>query len=160
MAAATTALPVAKDVRDLLEALLGRDVDLSDGRRVTDAGAAMVGVYVDDRLAMRAVVVMDVGLAATVGAAIGLMPVGGVEDSIEAGELLGVQQDNAAEVLNVMASLFNVGDAPHLRLYGQHGPGEDTPDDVVAVARELNGRVDWRVGVRGYPGGELSVVLV
>ena len=157
---AATTLPTAKDVRDLLEALLGRDVDLSDGRRLADATAAMVGVYVDDRLGMRALVMMNLHLAATVGSAIGLMPVGGVEAAIEDGELLGVQQDNAAEVLNVVASLFNVGDAPHLRLYATSGPGEAAPDDVVAAVTELGGRADWCVGVKGYPGGLLSVLLV
>ena len=160
MATATTELPVAKDVRDLLENLLGRDVDLSDGRRLTDATAAMVGVYVDDRLTMRALVMMNLHLAATVGAAIGLMPVAGVEASIEDGALPGVQQDNAAEVLNVVASLFNVGDAPHLRLYATSGPGEAADDDVVATVTELGGRADWRVGVKGYPGGLLSILLV
>ena len=160
MAATATELPVAKDVRDLLEGLLGRDVELSDGRRLTDAAAAMVGVYVDDRLGMRALVLMNLHLAATVGAAIGLMPVAGVEASIEDGELLDVQRDNAAEVLNVVASLFNVGDAPHLRLYATSGPGEAADDDVVAAVTALGGRVDWRVGVKGYPGGLLSVLLV
>lgn len=160
MAVTSTGLPVAKDVRDLLESLLGRDVELSDGRRLTDAGATMVGVYVDDRLTMRALVMMNLHLAATVGSAIGLMPVGGVEGAIEDGELSPVQRDNAAEVLNVVASLFNVGDAPHLRLYATSAPGEAADDDVVATVAELGGRVDWRVGVKGYPGGLLSVLLV
>lgn len=159
MATATTELPTAKDVRDLLEGLLGKDTDFSDGARLTDATAAMVGVYVDDQLGLRALVAMDIGLAGSVGAAIGLMPPGGVEDSIEDGELLPVQGDNAAEVLNVMAALFNVGDAPHLRLYGHYGPKTAPPDDVVPRLAALGGRVDWKVGLKGYPGGQLSVVL-
>lgn len=160
MAVTATGLPVAKDVRDLLEGLLGRDVTLTDGTRLTDATATMVGVYVDDQLRMRAVVAMDVALAASVGAAIGLMPVGGVEDAVESGEMLPVQQDNTAEVLNVVAALFNVGDAPHLRLYGWYAPKQASPDDVVAAMPALGGRADWRAGVKGYPGGELSILLV
>lgn len=159
MALATTELPPAKDVRDLLEGLLGKDTDFSDGARLTEATAAMVGVYVDDQLGLRALVVMDVGLAASVGAAIGLMPVGGVEDAVDDGELLPAQSDNAAEVLNVMAALFNVGDAPHLRLYSTYAPKVAAPDDVVAKLTALGGRVDWEVRVKGYPGGQLSVLL-
>ena len=158
-AAATTELPPAKDVRDLLEGLLGKDADFSDGARLTEAAPAMVGVYVDDQLRMRTLVAMDVALAASVGAAIGLMPVGGVEDAVEDGELLPAQHDNAAEVLNVMAALFNVGDAPHLRLYGYYGPKVAPPDDVSVALTVLGGRVDWTVGVKGYPGGALSIVL-
>lgn len=160
MATVFTDLPPAKAVRDLLEGLLGKDTTFSDGDRLTDPAKVLLGVYVDDQLALRALIAMDVGLAASVGAAIGLMPMGGVEDAIGSGELFPLQQDNAAEVLNIMASLFNVGSAPHLRLYGYHGPQDDTPTDVAAKLPVLGGRVDWRVSLKGYPGGKLSILLV
>jgi hypothetical protein len=153
-----TALPPAKDVRDLLEGLLGKDVDFADGRRVTD-GSGLVGVYVDDRLGMRAVVACDLALAAYVGAAIGLMPAGGAQDAVEDGELFPVLRDNAAEVLNVMAALFNVGSAPHLRLYGHYAAGEGMPGDVGRHLGSLGPRVDWTVSVKGYGKGELSIIL-
>ncbi|CAA9419620.1 MAG: hypothetical protein AVDCRST_MAG35-1897 [uncultured Quadrisphaera sp.] len=153
-----TALPPAKEVRDLLEGLLGKDVDFADGRRVTDAGG-LVGVYVDDRLGMRAVVACDIAMAAYVGAAIGLMPAGGAQDAVDDGELFPVLRDNAAEVLNVMAALFNVGTAPHLRLYGHYAAGDDLPGDVAQRLGSLGPRVDWAVAVKGYGRGELSIIL-
>ncbi len=157
--AATTELPAAKEVRDLLEGLLGKDTTFSDGDRLTDASTTLVGAYVDDQLGLRAVVAMDVALAASVGAAIGLMPLGGVEDAVESGELFPAQRDNAAEVLNVMAALFNIGTAPHLRLYGFYGPQDATPEDIASKLPVLGGRVDWTVGLKGYPGGGLSILL-
>lgn len=153
-----TALPPAKDVRDLLEGLLGKDTDFSDGKRVT-SGAGLVGVYVDDRLGMAALVALDLPLAAHVGAAIGLMPAGGAQDAVEDGELFPVLRDNAAEVLNVMAALFNVGSAPHLRLYGHYAAGEGLPGDVEQRLASLGPRVDWTVTVKGYGAGELSIIL-
>jgi hypothetical protein len=155
---ATTALPPAKEVRDLLEGLLGRDCDFTDGKRVTGAGG-LVGVYVDDQLGLRAVVAFDLALAAYAGAAIGLMPPGGAQDAVEDGELFALLRDNAAEVLNVMAALFNVGTAPHLRLYGHYAPGEALPADVAAHLAALGGRADWTVAVKGYGKGELSILL-
>ena len=153
-----TALPPAKEVRDLLEGLLGKDVDFTDGHRVTD-GAGLVGVYVDDRLGMKALVACDIPAAAYIGAAIGLMPPGGAQDAVEDGELFPVLRDNAAEVLNVMAALFNVGSAPHLRLYGHYAAGEGLPGDVAQHLPSPGPRVDWTVAVKGYGKGELSIVL-
>ncbi len=159
MATVFTDLPPAKEVRDLLEGLLGKDTSFADGDRLTDASKVLLGVYVDDQLGLGALIAMDVALAASVGAAIGLMPIGGVEDAIESGELFPTQKDNAAEVLNVMAALFNVGSAPHLRLYGCYGPQDAAPDDVTSKLPTLGGRVDWTVGLKGYPGGTLSILL-
>ena len=158
MTTATTELPPAKDVRDLLEGLLGKDCDFSDGLRVTEH-PALVGVYVDDHLSMRAVVAFDLAMAAYSGAAIGLMPPGGAQDAVEDGELFPMLRDNAAEVLNIMASLFNVGTAPHLKLYVHYAPEEALPADVAAHLASLGGRVDWTVAVKGYGKGQLSVVL-
>ena len=133
MTTATTELPPAKDVRDLLEGLLGRDADFSDGTRVGTADVGIVAVYVDDALRMRALVGMDLPMAASAGAAIGLVPAGGAQAAVEDGELYPNLRDNVAEVLNVMAALFNVGDAPHLKLYSTHGAGETGVGDFLLI---------------------------
>jgi hypothetical protein len=159
MSTATTELPAAKDVRDLLEGLLGKDTDFSDGTRITGPGG-LVGTYVDDSLVLRAVVAFDLAMAAYTGAAIGLMPAGGAQDAVDDKDLFPMLRDNACEVLNVMASLFNVGNAAHLRLYTTHAPAEALPGDVAAHLGALGGRVDWTVAVKGYGKGQLSIVLV
>lgn len=159
MSTATTELPPAKDVRDLLEGLLGKDTDFADGTRITRPGA-LVGTYVDDTLVLRAVVAFDLPLAAYAGAAIGLVPAGGAQDAVDGEDLFPMLRDNACEVLNVMASLFNVGDAPHLRLYTTHAPAEPLPGDVAGHLGALGGRVDWTVSIKGYGKGQLSIVLV
>jgi len=153
-----TALPPAKEVRDLLEGLLGKDTDFADGARITKPGG-LVGVYVDDALTMRALVAYDIPLAAYIGSAIGLLPAGGAQDAVEDNELYPVMRDNAAEVLNVMAALFNVGQAPHLRLYGHYAPGEALPGDVEYKLGALGMRADWAVTVKGYGKGEMSIIL-
>ena len=158
-----TPLPGAKDVRDLLEGMLGRDVDLTTGGAMVDPGAddgAQVAIYVDRTLGLRALVVADLPLAARAGAAIALMPAGAAEVAIEEGQLSSALYDNAYEILNVMASLFNVGDAPHVKLDRCYAPGEALPADVAQWVLAYVRRLDLDVTVKGYGPGRLSVLAV
>lgn len=157
-----TPLPNAMQVRDLLEGMLGRDVDVTvGGTHVDPSGApgAMVAVYTDDSLKLRALSVLDLPLAAYVGAAIALVPPGGAQAAVEDGELPGSIADNVAEVLNVTASLFNADGAPHLRLYSTYAPGDPIPADVAQTATGYLPRIDLDVTVKGYGAGQLSVVV-
>jgi hypothetical protein len=166
MSAATlteTPLPNAKDLRDLLEGLLGRDVDLTTGGSMVDPGAAdgaQVGVYVDAHLKLRALVVADLPLAARAGAAIALMPAGAAEVAIEEGQLPESLYENACEIFNVTASLFNVEGAPHVRLDRCFAPGEALPADVAPWVLAYVRRLDVDVVVKGYGPGRLSVLAV
>jgi len=166
MSAATTTqtpLPNAKDVRDLLEGLLGRDVDVTTGGAMVDpgaAGGALVGVYVDARLGLRALVVADLALAARAGAAIALMPAGAAEVAIEEEQLSEALYENAYEILNVTASLFNAEGAPHVRLDRCYAPGEPLPSDVAAYVLAYVRRLDLDATVKGYGAGRLSVLAI
>lgn len=156
-----TPLPNAKDVRDLLEGLLGRDVDVTTGGAMVDpgsAGGALVGVYVDAHLTIRAIVVADLALAARAGAAIALVPAGGAEVAIEEERLSVALAENAREILNVTASLFNGDGAPHVRLDGCWAPGDGIPPDVARWVLSHVPRLDLTVDVRGYGAGRLSVL--
>ena len=156
-----TLLPNPKDVRDLLRELLGRDVavtvaapiNLGPGEKVCFAA------YVDDRIRTAVIVVADLPLAAYAGAAIGLIPAGGAADAVQQGTLPKSLAENFAEVLNIIVALFNRDDAPHLRLYSTHGPGETPPSDIEAFGKVLGNRLDLSVEVDGYGSGNLSLVI-
>jgi hypothetical protein len=124
-------LPDRKAIRDLFEGLLGRDVDLDDGRPV-DLGIPkpVVASYVDDAEQLRAVAVMSFGLAARSGAAIALIPPGAVEAAEEDRLLPGSLFDNASEICNVLA-----------------------------VAAQAGAREDVELDITGYGSGELSLVV-
>ncbi len=157
-----TPLPTALDVRELLEGLLARDVEAeltSSGADPRKHPGAMVGVYVDDDLQLRAVITMDLALAAAVGAAIGLMGVRVAEDVVRAELLSPALYDNAAEILNVAASLFNADGAPHVRLYEAYAPREILPGDVDQRLRGMARRMDVELTVSGYGAGRASVVV-
>ncbi len=156
---ADTALPNPKDVRDMLEGLLGRDVNVSPGKPPETDKPLAIGVFVDDSLQMQALGVADLSFAAFAGAAIGLIPKGGAEGCIEDGELSNSVKDNFGEVLNVVSALFNLPDHPHLKLYGTYYPGETPPGDVSTAARILGRRLDLEASVAGYGTGIFSLVL-
>jgi hypothetical protein len=161
MTAGVVGLPASKDVRDMLTGLVGRDVSVSPGAPVTPTADApvSVAVYVDPHMAINALCVMDLGASAYTGAALALLPPGGAQDAVEEDrELTPMLVEALHEVVNVLASLFNVPGAPHSRLHRLHAPGEDLPGDVEGMLANFN-RLDLAVDVPGYGKGAISLVL-
>lgn len=157
-----TPLPAPKDVRDTLEGLLGRDVDVAAGDPFAGdpRAGATYAVYVDDHLRTRAVAVADLPFSAYAGAAIGLVPVGGAELAVEERELSPMLQENLYEVLNICASLLNAAGHPHVKLYAVHHVGETPPADVAAFATVTGRRLDLDTKIALYGTGKLSIVCV
>ena len=154
-------MPNAKDVRDLLTDLVGREVEVRTGADKADTGApggAMVGTYVDVNRNLRALVVLDLSAAAFLGTSIALIPAGGAEAALEDGVLPESLGANSAEVLNIMASLFNVDEAPHLRLDRWYAPGALLPPAVAQWVTAWVDRLDLAIDIKGYGPGLLSVV--
>ena len=158
---ADTPLPTAKDVRELVEMLVGREVTVETGGAMVDPAArALVGVYVDRGMRLVAVVLLDVPLAAYVGAALGLVPARLAAEAAELGELPPALAENAGEVLNVTASLFNAEGAPHVRLDRVYQPGEPVPGDVAPWVLAYVRRTDLTMSVAGYGEGAFSLLVL
>lgn len=158
-----TAVPSPKTVRDLLEGLLGRDVEVAvaDPYAPEPGEVATLAVYVDGSLRARAVAVADLPFSAYAGAAIGLLPAAGAELAIEERELTPMLQENLYEVLNVCAALLNDEGLPHLKLHAVYpAGGASAPSDVVAFAGVLGQRLDLVATVASYGTGRLSVVCL
>jgi hypothetical protein len=155
----TTVLPNPKDVRDMFEGLLGREVTVAPSGPPDADKPLSVGLFVDDSLGLAAVGVADVDLTAYAGAAIGLVPPGGAQAAIEDRELPQALNDNFSEVLNIISALFNLPGHPHLKLYGTYAPGQTPPNDVVAMIRTIGRRLDLEIGVAGYGQGLFSLIL-
>jgi hypothetical protein len=151
-------LPAPKDVRDLLEGLLGKDVTVAPGEPVSLNDGAALAVYVDPQLSTNAICLLDVPLSAWCAGALALLPKGGLEDAIDEGELSAMHLEVVYEVVNVAAALFNGGGVTHSRLYKLYAPGEVVPGDLAGLAAGFN-RLDLKVDVAGYGRGALSIVL-
>jgi hypothetical protein len=152
-------LPSRHAVRNVIEGLVGRDVDISDGVPVPPKTTNVVAAYVGDKLALQAVCVVDIEAAARLGGALAMVPKGGVEDAIGERDLPHTLRDNCYEVLNVLASVFNVPGAPHVRLYEMYGPNQGVPGDVAAIAGLAGSRMDIGLTVSGYGTGLMSIVV-
>jgi hypothetical protein len=157
----TVLLPAAKDVRDMLASLVGRNVTVSPGAPVTPAPdrPVAVAVYVAPDMSVNALCLMDLGASAYTGGALALLPPGGCQDAVEEdGELSTMLVEAVHEVVNVLAALFNTPGAPHSKLHKLYAPGEDVPGDLAGMLAGFN-RIDLDVDVQGYGKGALSLVL-
>ena len=161
MSTGVVQLPAAKDVRDMLSGLVGKDVGVAPGAPVTPAPGkpVSVAVYVDPYMAINALCVMDLGASAYTGAALALLPPGGAQDAVEEdGELSGMMVEALHEVVNVISALFNSPGAPHTKLHKLYAPGDDLPGDVEGMLANFN-RLDLAIEVPGYGKGAISLVL-
>ena len=158
----TSVIPVALTVRNLFEDLLGRDVNVSPGDPMTaaDLPTAVLAVYTDESQQLYAVLGMQLSLAANAGAALGLLPAGAAEDSIEEKKLFPNLAENVFELCNVLTSLLNREGAPHVKMYQVIYPGMDIPNDARAHLLALGKRLDLTVEVARYGKGKLSLSLV
>ena len=155
-------VPHPKQIRDLFLGLTGKDIEVGPVNPVVPGrDAAVVAVFVTDKMGTGAAVACDLPLAAYAGAALGLVPLPRAQESIESGMLSEDLTENFNEVVNIMASVFNEHpEAPHLKLYKVHAVGEKLPTDVAASLGYVVRRLDLRVEVSGYGGGRLSSVSI
>ncbi len=160
--ATATKLPVTKEVRDLFFGLLDRPIDLTIADRFTleQGERATYAVYVDDRLGIRAIAMADLPFSAYAGGALGLLPPGGVQDSVKEALLTESLEENFYEVLNIGAALMNSENSPHVKLHAVHTTGELAPPHVVMMSQILGRRLDLDVTVGGYGHGRFSLVII
>jgi hypothetical protein len=161
MTTGTVQLPAAKDVKDMLSSLVGKEVSVATGAPVTPTPdkPVSVAVYVDPHMAINALCVMDLGASAYTAGALALLPPGGCQDAVEEdGELTGLLAEALHEVVNVLSALLNVPGAPHSKLHKLHAAGEDIPGDVEGMLAAFN-RVDFAIDVPGYGKGTISFVI-
>jgi hypothetical protein len=156
----TVLVPHPKDVRDMFEGILGRDVDVAPGEPVVPTAAAWAGVgaYVEDNLTLSAAIAADLALTAYAGAALGLVPPASAAQAITDYIISDAIWENFAEVLSIGSTLLNNDGAPHVRLYASFPPGETPQADIAGLLHGLGRRLDLKVTISGYGSGMLSVV--
>jgi len=159
----TTPLPNPQDVKEMLEMLLGREVEIATGAdmpSLTAEGGQVVGVFeTDPYRKLVALWVSDLGLSAAIGAAIGLLPAATAAEAAELG-LTSVLAENVREAVNVAGSLLNAEGSPHVVLKDVYLPGERLPADVATLVSSYVPRHNLKVVVaNGYGEGVLSIVV-
>ena len=157
----TVLLPAAKDVRDMLSGLIGKEVSVSPGAPVTPEPnrPVTVAIFTAPDMSVNALCVMDLGASAYTAAALALLPPGGAQDAVEEDkELSPMLLEALHEVVNVLSALFNTPGAPHSKLDKLVPDGDDVPGDIAGMLAGFN-RLDLAIEVPGYGKGGISLVL-
>ncbi|MEV6344493.1 hypothetical protein [Actinoplanes sp. NPDC051851] len=154
-------LPGSLAVRNLFEDLLGREVTVSPGDPLSadEVKTATVAIFTDAGQKIYAAMGMQLSLAANAGAALGLLPPGAAEDSIDEKQLFPNLAENVFELFNVFTSLLNKEGSPHIKLYQVIYPGMELPNDARAILLALGRRLDLMCEVSRYGKGKLSLSL-
>jgi hypothetical protein len=157
----TSVLPGSLTVRNLFEDLLGRDCTVASGDPITadDLPTATVAIYTDDQQQIYGVLGMQLSLAANAGAALGLLPAGAAEDSVDEKKLSPALAENVFELCNVLTSLLNRDGGPHVKLYQVVYPGMPLATDARAHLLALGRRLDLTIDVSRYGKGKFSLSL-
>lgn len=162
-AIASTPLPKAQAVREMLESLVGREVEIRTGGPMVDPagpGGAIVAEFVSDAMALHALVALDVPAAAHLSAALALLPAGVSAESAHSGELTDLLFEATHEVCHIISALFNADGAPHLRLGTVHPPQSPLPKDVSSWVMAYVARLDLEIAVAGYGEGTVSILVL
>ena len=122
-------------------------------------GGAWFGVFVKDGGEPVALCGADVNLAASLGAALSMLPVALVKESAKSRELTPVMCENLREIMNICTRLILDETTPHLRL-DQIYPTKSLPSAASALLAAPKGRREFQVQVPKYGGGVLTIVSI
>ena len=125
----------------------------------TSSPPPTVAIFTDTAQQIYGVLGMRAALAANAGAALGLLPAGAAEDSIDEKKLFPNLAENVGELCNVLTSLLNREGGPHVKLHQVVYPGDPLPNDARAHLMALGRRVDLMVEVNRYGKGKFSLSL-
>lgn len=154
-------VPTLKDVKDLSQGLLGRDVDVAEGDPVECSGdnIVLLGTYIEPDNRLGGVALLDLSAFIYIGAALGLLPPGGAEDMVDEKDPSKMVAENAAEFLNILAHPFGESTNVHQRLDAVYYPGDSIPAQIANSATQSLRR-DVKLSVKGYGDGNLSMVAL
>jgi hypothetical protein len=153
-------MPDCPKVVQLLGLLFdGLDVKLGGTFDQTPAGGAWFGVFVADSGEPVALCGADANLAATLGAAFSLLPVGVAKDAAKTRELTGVMIDNMREIMNICTRLVMDATSPHLKL-DQIYQSKSLPAPATALLGAPKNRREFQIQLPKYGGGVLTFLSV
>jgi hypothetical protein len=154
-------IPSASGVRAILADLLGREVSVTPGSPLAleRDTPAIVADYESDEGPLGVVVLSDLQLSNSLGAALTMVPPSAVAEAVKKWQIDDANVENLREVVNIMTRLFNCDDTPHLRFRTVHRlPGDDLPEETRAVVDEPRARRDLDVFVEEYGTGKLAIL--
>ncbi len=155
---ATPQLPSPEAFGTQAGILVGKRLKVTRGAALGAADVRCMASYVDAGGAVVFVIVTDVAFVASMGAALAMMPAGAVAEVLRTGKPSPALVENAYEVLNVAAALFNevAGTSLHVKLdQVRIGPLDASRTTLIAHPAS---RLDLTVTLPGYTDGRLALL--
>jgi len=162
MAAATSAklpLPTPDAFGRLLTGLFDKRVQVTKIAPLAPAAYRAVGAYMDASKNVLYACACDLPLFAALGAALAMVPPAVVTEAVRSGKPSDVLRENAYEVFNIGASVFNEidGTTVHVKLRDVVLAPPLPPALLPKITKPVS-RVDLEITVPGYPAGKLSIL--
>lgn len=155
-------VPIQEAVAEFVGALVGRG---SAASKVTPTeiqpnGAHVIAAYNDANGSLAALALADLHFAAGTGAALGMIPANAAQEAAEAGELPETLLENYQEVANIMTSMLNSPNSPHLKLDKVWTSTDASiPPTVWEAIENPSKRREFAVTIEGYGSGRIGVII-
>lgn len=140
--------------------LVGKKIKAARGSPLVAANVRGVATYADAAGTLAFVALTDVAFVASVGAALAMIPLPIVAEAIRTGKPPESLVENAYEVLNVAASLFNEVEGATLHVKVQKLTIGPLNPELAKRLLKPAARLDLDIGIPGYPDSKLSLVAV
>jgi len=120
-----------------------------------------LATFANDQGNLSVVVAADIGFIAHAGASLALIPVGTSELAVSNGAVSDSIQENFYEVINIMASLFNVDPSSHVKLTDIFPASSPDVPPGASKALTADAKPHWfAVSIDGYGDGTLAFFRV
>jgi hypothetical protein len=151
-------IPSPTQLSAMLRNLLDRNVSVKPVAKPTTVSTPKaIAVYEGEVSHVRCVFAVDLPAAASIAAALSLVPPAVVDGAVKIGRLDPALVDNLKEIFNVGVRLFD-GNGDRMKLLSVHLPGENVPTDTTQLMVSSKQRTDVEVSVAGYRAGIASAV--
>lgn len=153
--------PKPESIRQIISDLLGREITVVAGDTLTleRDTPAVVSDYVADDGAIAAICMTDLRLSNALGAALTMVPPAQVDDVVKKWVIDEMNLENLAEIVNIMARLFNSDDCMHMKWNKAHTLPGQLPDETAELMKSPLARRDFDVTVDEYGSGKLVVLV-
>ena len=155
----TTALPLpdVSKVQSILGLLFdGLDVKPGGTFDRTPAGGALFGVFIGAGDVPVALCGADLSLAASLSAALSMLPPAAAKEAVRSRDLGSVMAENLREIMNICTRLVLDSASAHLKL-DQVYPSTSLPAAAAAILSAARGHRQFQLQLPRYGGGVLSL---
>jgi hypothetical protein len=153
-------LPKPPELEKLLGALLMRPVKAARLESETaPVGPLVTSLFASEDPVLQVLVRAELKLAASLAAALSVVPLTAVKEAIKAGKMDESLQDNCAEVMNVLSRFISGGGRPFRLGHSTYPPAVPDAALTAAVAASDEKR-QLKIEVPGYDAGLLEFITL